>query len=300
MGAKLGYVLVATAGLVGGLPLAADAASQGPTTTALPQTITGDAAIGVGVTNTRFNDGDWSSFNKLNGSGRVNIRLDDRWNFEFEANGEAQWDSTFSGSVVGSYGHLWGRAASAALGVFGGVRSTTTSGGPGSGMESLVSGIEGEIYFGNLTLGGQASATWNTISTVGYSKDFDAWQLRGYVHYYLTPNDKVSGDVRYSDPFAPGPGITIPDQTGWVFAAAAEHRFANMPWSIWASGSYATLSSSAVPPLFPSVKADRWTALVGFRMLMDAPGSTLQGHDRDIPFDYQGPTDVIVGVVSIR
>lgn len=273
-----------------------------------PAAITGDVSLGVGATATDthidlYPTGSLSNSHTnslLNGSGRVNIPLDDRWNFEFEATTQTAWRSGVSVSGIGTSGHLWAKLPDGALGAFGGL---STANDPGvcayscgntfnGQLGSATAGVEAERYFGNLTLGAQASMSWNRLDPATLpspTADFTSWQLRGYADYYFTPDDALSAEVKYTS--VPQSAAIVPDQHIWEVVGRAEHRFAGTPFSIWASGSYAADVDRALE--IAAVTTHTWSALLGVRLFMDPPGSTVQGHARSIPFDYDNGTGMI-------
>ncbi len=270
--------------------------------------VVGDVSLGFGLVGVdtdihmfpSFSYSTSESNDLLKGYGRINVPFNDRWNFEFEATAQHEWRSGVSASGVGTNGHIWASLPNAALGAFAGISTFDSLGlcrfcsSDRGTLQSVSTGLEGEMYFGNLTLGGQASISWNSLGYDGppsSSADFNTWQLRGYAAYYFTPDDMLGGEVKYTDPPPIIRNVTVPGQYTWEFIGRAEHRFAGTPFSVWAAGSYAT--DVDAPALITSATTHTWSALVGFRFLMDEPGSTLQSHDRAIPFHYDNHMDVI-------
>jgi hypothetical protein len=250
--------------------------------------LAGDIEIGAGPE--RYSedfgfDAASSSHALLEGTGRVNIPLAGPWSFEAEATASSSWESGVTSSAIGAYGHLWTILPGSALGVFGGA-STGDITYPAYAYSQPVSadtgtaGIEGEAYFNRLTLGGQVSIS-NTTFDDGFasSQDHHSWRARGYLSYYLTPDTKLVGDVRYT---YFDERIDSTDQERWDFVGTVEHRFAGTPWSIWASGTYSSFSST----VDNNWTGNQWSALVGVRLFTDVPGSTLYRHDREVPFKY--------------
>ena len=54
------------------------------------------------------------------------------------------------------------------------------------------------------------------------------------------------------------------------------------PLSVFASANYINEESET-----------GWTALAGFRIFLDQPGSTLQSHEKDVPFTFALPTLIL-------
>jgi len=125
-------------------------------------------------------------------------------------------------------------------------------------------GVEGQAYFGNFTAEG----------TVGYvslnSSYFDAnlWNARIGGRYYFTPNTKLGLGVSY---------FSV-DQSGisadaWGIDGSLEHRLSGTPLSGFVKAAYLDGDGTS-----------QTSALVGLRVSLDAPGSTLQSHDRAVPW----------------
>ena len=220
----------------------------------------------------------------LEGAGRVNVPLGGMWNLETEATARSSWNSDVSSSAVGAYAHLWSMFPSAAFGLFGGGSSGDLSWpfifgggsiGPMLSGDTYTAGIEGEAYLNRVTLGGQASIT--TAQFDNFFPNDHGWQARGYAAYYFDPETKIVGDVKYTDFSAVR---FMPAQNRWDVTGLLEHCFAGTSWSMWASGSYSTFSAS------DDSNAEQWSALVGFRLFLDSPGTSLHRHDREVPFKY--------------
>lgn len=282
-------VAAATLTLAAGPALAGNPMFDQDFPAAVQPALAGHVEIGAGVQHFTQSGGfDWSASNTLfEGAGRVNVPLGGVWNFEAEVTGRDSWNSRASTSTFGAYAHLWTMFPGTAFGVFGGMQSGDLNippqnqhvVGPQYFADTYTGGIEGEVYLSRLTLGAQASTSTSQF-TESYLPDYHSWQVRGYAAYYLTADTKLVGDVRYTDP----PRVDrIPSQSRWDFSGLLEHRFAGTPWSIWASGSYSTSSSDGG---YFTLSADSWSALIGFRLFMDAPGTTLYRHDREVPFKY--------------
>jgi hypothetical protein len=185
--------------------------------------------------------------------GRANVPLfGGTWNFEAEIGGVAFFDSGSTDSTLEGIGHLWYRAPSAAVGAFAGATSFFEE-----GVGTV--GLEGEAYFGNVTLGAQGSYNWAD------SLD-DLWGLRGYADWYINPDLRLGGDVQY---------WAVDSDDLWVFSGDVEKRFTGTPVSGGVAVSYLTGDG-----------ADAWSALAKLRIFMDQPGTTLQQHDREVPFDF--------------
>jgi hypothetical protein len=191
------------------------------------------------------------------GAGRANIPFSGgAWNIELEAGGGALFDDGESISSIGAAGHVWTKLNGAAIGVFGAVNFPT-------GATVYTLGLEGEAYLGNVTLG--ADADYNWVDGLG---DGEFWSVSGWADFYFTPDFRLGGELAYLSG-------DVPDT--WSAALDAEYRFSGSPFSLWAEGKYTSIEAGP--------DADIWAGLVGFRVFMDGAGETLQGHDRQVPWE---------------
>jgi hypothetical protein len=189
-----------------------------------------------------------------NAFGRVNFSLPGPLNFEAEIGGWAFFDDGNSDNTLQGIGHLWAEFPAAAAGIFGGTTSYF-------GTNIPTFGFEGAAYFGNLTLGTQGSYNWDNGN--------DLWGIGGGADFYLNPDLRVGGDLTYWN--VAGPEI-------WQADLDVEKRFTGTPVSAGASLSY-----------FEGEDFAAWTGMVHLRIFMDPPGSTLQWHDREVPFAFSLP-----------
>ena len=175
-------------------------------------------------------------------------------NFEAEIGGWVAFEDGDTLTTFEGIGHLWVRFPSAAAGVFGGATDY---------FETVIptAGIEGQVYLGNLTLGGQGSYNWDDGN--------DVWGIRGDADLYLNPDLKLGGDVQYWN--VGGADI-------WQGGVDVEKRFTGTPLSAGGSLAYFTGEDFAA-----------WTGMVHLRIFLDPPGSTLQWHDREVPFEFSIP-----------
>jgi hypothetical protein len=217
--------------------------------------VVGHLSLGVGVLN---DDGlfgvDDDTIGVFSGAGRANVSLGGPWNLQFETGGQALFNDGSSLSTVGVAGHLWTRLNSSAVGVFGSADFP-------SGATVGTVGVEGETYFGNVTLGADASYSWS--DNIG-----DFWRVGGWADYYFTPDLRFGGAVDY------GAG-DIPDT--WSAGIDTEYRLPGTPFSVWGEVSYSNVSGGGGD-------VDIWSGLLGLRVFMDG-GGTLQQHDRDVPWE---------------
>lgn len=188
------------------------------------------------------------------GFGRANVGSNGM-NLEIETGGGADFKD--DETSIGVAAHLWGALNNAAVGVFGGVSFPLDN-------TNYKLGVEGELYLGPVTLGGSFDYNWFVQSSTS-----EFMVARGWADVYPTENVRLGGDFMYlveNDTFF----------DVWGGNLDAEVRVSGTPFSGWIEGRYRRIDH---------LDADIWTAMIGFRVFMDGPGTTLQEHDRLVPWD---------------
>lgn len=216
--------------------------------------VVGHLSLGLGVVDSSspsIFDGD--TLGVFTGAGRANVPFGNGWNVEFETGGEALFSDGTSFTDFGVAGHVWTRLDNAAIGVFGGIDFPF-------GSTVYTAGVEGEVYFGDITLGADADYNWSDSSG-------DFWTVSGWADFYFNPDFRVGAAIDY------GNG-DVPEQ--WSAGIDTEYRFSGTPFSVWAEGSYSSADCCGDP--------DIWQGLAGMRFFMDPPNTTLQEHDRQVPW----------------
>ncbi len=168
--------------------------------------------------------------------------------------------STSGGNTVsgpGFVGHLYREEPTHVLGVVGGVTSI-------DGKTTSAIGVEGKAYFGQNTLTGQIAYLSVKDGKYNYT------HFGGQFDHYFTPDFKGAVNVTYFD---------RQDSSSDFFVATlgVEKRITGTSWSLFGSGVYARTTGTS--------PADMWGVRVGARVLFDQPGTTLQQHDREVPFN---------------
>jgi len=134
------------------------------------------------------------------GEGRVNWWFAPNWSVQtdLEAEGTGQHQDSGDGRIMGTVGkHLtWRDPNRGALGIFGGYTMANLLHRNGSASRTFFGG-EGQLYLGNFTLYGQGSGTWFHNGT-NHAEWDDAWFIRGIARWFITPNDKLQGEVGYA------------------------------------------------------------------------------------------------------
>jgi hypothetical protein len=250
--------------LLAGPAMAADLYTPPPAPPpSLPGTapiISGDLELGAGIFHESYYDDSYSS-GIVTGVGRAAVPLSGGLSLEGEVTGRSVFDdgeSYYSGFAA--VGHVYMSGLNYAAGLFGGYTSIDDYSG-------YVIGGEANYYTGPATLFAQL-AYWN-------GSDYYDGVLQGRIggHYYFTPDTRGTLDVSYFS-------NDIDDV--WSAEGRLEHRFTGTNWSAFASAGYYADSEN-------SSDWNVWTAKVGFRLLIDPPGTTLQAHDKAVPFNVTLP-----------
>lgn len=167
------------------------------------------------------------------------------------------WTSDdYSASGFGVIGHLYKQDANYALGLVAGVLSMDNTDETSYGF-----GIEGQAYLGQNVLSGQ-------LAYASADEDYKFIAVSGQIGHYFNPDLKGTVSLTYVSPME-GEG------TMFLASVGAEKRFTC--WSLFASGSYEHDSDGN--------DSDMWGARVGARVFFDQPGTTLQQHDWQVPFN---------------
>jgi hypothetical protein len=222
-------------------------ASKGPPPRLIYSGITGDFELAAGVFASSG-----SKFTVLTTTGRFNTPVAGALNLQLQTTTNTVFAGSPSITWTDAYAHAWARLPSSAWGAFGGAEfffGTIAS-----------AGVEAKHYIGNISAGGDVAYLWTSAS--------HAWQASATANLFLTPNTRIGVGAQYINGFS---GTNI-----WDVRVDAEMRFAHVPWSVFA---WATAFDSS------GVAAS--AGLLGFRWYLDGPNSTLQSHDRDVPFFYQ-------------
>jgi hypothetical protein len=167
------------------------------------------------------------------GAARVNWWMHQDMSMQFDIAGQRVSDADsnyyWTGSLYGA-AHLSKRTDTYLIGVFGGIAATSDYEGEYGWDTSIFGGVEGQMYFGNFTLYGQAGFLKQFAGYYSgiYNMGLPFAQIEG--RYFLTPNTKVavnvgvvSGNVwGYYDP-----------QTTLTYGGEIEHKFSTNPISVF-------------------------------------------------------------------
>lgn len=220
--------------------------------------LVGHLELGIGYGKSDF---DSSGVGLFEGAGRVNIPFHNDWNLQVDLNTAGIFESGgYSSAVAGPAAHLWHRGPGGAAGFLGGAML-------GAGGTVGFVGAEANYDVStNATLGAQGTFGWSNYN-------FNYWNLRGWVNYYFNPDTKLRGEIGYTASNA--------NTSAWNASARLEHRFAGMPFSTFGQVAYANSSYSGS-------HSSNWSGVLGIRLFLDPPGTTLQGHDHLVPWDVAG------------
>jgi hypothetical protein len=164
------------------------------------------------------------------GAGRVNIPFAEKWNVQLDGTYDRIWEGGDYIDGLGGAVHAYYRDPQRfAVGLF----ATYKRYGTGfADVNDYAVGPEAQVYFGNLTLYGQAY----------YGKidlDFDnptQWGVRGVARYFVQPNLRLDGEIAFNRIEDFGDFDTV------SLAAQATYRFEGTPWSVFGRYQYDRLS----------------------------------------------------------
>lgn len=164
-------------------------------------------------------------------------------------------------TAYGFVSHLYKDAPTHALGAFAGVSVYQNT-------IAYIIGGEAKLYLGPLALTGVAGGMLPEGSGSGI------YAFHGAADYYFTPDHKLSLKLNY---FLPSDSSS---ENVWSVGGRIEKRFTGTEWGLFADTSYLTAGGDYV-----------WSGRIGFRTFFDAPGTTLQQHEREVPFDVTSVTN---------
>lgn len=174
--------------------------------------------------------------------------------------------SSFSSSI-GVIGHLWGQANGVAVGLYGGVDFPSL-------LTIYTVGGEAEAYLGAATLGANIDYNWIEICCGSVS----FWTARTSADLYVMPNARIGAEVSYSSGGANG---LDPNNSSWGVVVDAEYRIAETQVSAWVEGRYDYAGVTCTG----DCNGDILSAMIGARVFMDAAGTTLNEHDKAVPWN---------------
>ena len=191
-----------------------------------------------------------TSITQIDGVGRLAGSLSDWLKGEAEVIGAGYFSGGNSIGLVGATGHLYKELETHAVGVFAGVSRFDS-------IDLFTVGGEVKKYFGPTALTGQVAL----ITAQGAN----VYMGSGRADHYFTPDHKGSAMLAYykSD------GASL-----WMAGLGFEKRFTGTDWGMAVQGSY--LRSTGADGI--------WTGRVALKKYFDAPGVTLEQHDRLVPF----------------
>lgn len=181
--------------------------------------------------------GDHLDLTGAGGTGRVNFPVDSRWNIQADAFVDSLWSHGVNFSGYGGAVHGYWRDPNAYA--LGGFASVTGYGGDlgGANLYSFAVGPEAQVYFGNVTLYGQAY--YGQIRASGSSEHLDNWGGRGVIRYFAQDNLRFDGELGFSQISVSG------DHLNNVTAALqATYRFSGTPFSVFGRYQLDHLSAS--------------------------------------------------------
>jgi hypothetical protein len=199
------------------------------------------------------------------GAGRVNVKLDERWNVQGDLFADRIWND--DGHIMGYGGaaHAFWRDPNAyAFGVF---ATAQTADIEFADVRTFTVGPEAQVYLDNWTLYGQAWYGQVDIDEAPVRPDI--WGARGVVRYYVTPDLRFDGELAFQRR-----SVDEVDFDVDTFAAAiqASYRFSDTPFSVFGRYQYENISNGPFD-------VDLHKFVIGLRATFGAP--TLQDEDRN-------------------
>jgi hypothetical protein len=301
---------------------AADMPAKAPRFVEQPQQVSGYVELYGGWARTKESftgceipGPDCSSFSSsangwtLGGAGRVTYWWASNYSLQLDAQGEGtSYKFNFDGgdfarSSSHSYligGHAnWRDPQRGLIGIFGGAGDATNFI-LGDSMRHGLIGAEGQVYWGPVTLYGQAgyNSTLGGISSFFFDS-FQSWFARGTARVYVNPNFRLEGTVLYANgdvDFVSGVPLTQDFET-LLWRAKAEYKFASSPFSIFAAYEGSRTKYDGTSPNFTvAEKVTDHRVMGGIRLYINE--NTLQWNDRngttlDIIAPFSAPSFII-------
>jgi hypothetical protein len=209
----------------------------------------GDISLGIGAIGSTSG----SAYGLFDAAGRINFGLGSKLNVEIEGSTSAVFNGGSSLTYHSTlFGHFWHPTATGAWGVFAGADWVEAS-----AFTSI--GVEFKHFL--------AQASWGAFAAYTNAESTGLGSFGAVANYYFNPNHRVGFAVA---------ALTDFNAAYWVVQADAEHRFNR--FALWGAASYTGFSGGS---------GGLWTALIGGRLFFDPPGTTLQQHERLVPWNFR-------------
>ena len=174
------------------------------------------------------------------GAARINVPFADRWNIQGDAIiDHIAIDDDDGGDLTGYGGALhayWRDPNAYAFGFFG---TLTQFENEASDAESFTFGPEAQMYFGNLTLYGQA--WYGQLVFDNAPNHFDMWGIRAVARYFVQPNLRLDGELAYHNA---NMDLFDIDIDTFSVALQGNYRFDNTPLTVFGRYQFDTLTAS--------------------------------------------------------
>jgi hypothetical protein len=260
--------LTVVAGVIASSALAADISmyevpDQTPFVPAPPvqRTVLGHIDVFAGIGSVYDEDFDYATYG---GGGRVNIPLGDLWNLQLDPQG--MWinetgDDGFS-NVIEGFAHFYRRTPDGAHGFYLGYTGTNYF---GERLNSFTGGLEGQKYWANNTLYGQASLSRHNV--VGGSYPINSVMLRGELQHFFSDNTMISGDLIWNHFWNSFDAANV-----FTVALNAIHRFDGTHVGIWGQVRHDSFNFGSGNTF------NNLVGMLGLRAFFDPDGSTVRSH----------------------
>lgn len=217
---------------------AADAVS--PVQEAAVRQISGYGEIyGAGVWVDEFDQGDiWA----YGGAARINVPFAEHWNAQGDLVVDAiDLDGTRLHGIGGVFHLNWRDPASYAVGGFAEFKTYGISEASDQDIWDWKVGPEAQVYFGNLTLYGQAYYGGLEADLLPY--DVDMMGVRGVARYFAQENLRFDAELGFHRLNLSFGGLEADFDTV-ALALQATYRFTDTPWSVFGRYQYENVSFS--------------------------------------------------------
>ncbi len=212
-------------------------------------------------------------------AGRANFWTNSQWSIQTDLSGDTT-RSSYNGSTLNNLlagAHVsWRDPERGLLGVFAGFAGTNDYTASEGIDGNFYAGVEGQAYFGNLTLYAQAGHLWQINGYYGPADGdaHDNWFAQLDARYFVSPNTKIEGKVGYINGSIWGYTDGEYSASGVTFGAELEHQLKTLPFSVFAR------FNGLIDDQYQTQAMHVYAASVGLRIRFGA-ADTLQGQDRN-------------------
>lgn len=215
------------------------------------------------------------------GAGRINVPFAESWNAQGDFTVDAIGRDGESMRALGGAMHVYWRDPDAyAFGGFAAIKSYGASSFTVFDMWDWTVGPEAQVYFGNVTLYGQAY--YGGLEWDSFPGDYDRMGARGVVRYFAQENLRFDAEIAFDRTDFAGDY----DVDTVALGLQGTYRFADTPWSMFGRYQYESISVTGTSDDIGSHKLTAGLrASFGGRTLLDEDrnGATMDTYRRNFP-----------------